>query len=103
MRDWDSETIRNQSITSLELMERAARQCVRWIVAHTPSGAAIGIVCGRGNNGGDGLAIARLLSHQQRNVRVFVVGDESDGSPDFLANLRQIGAVPVAALSKPKD
>ncbi|MFM9057190.1 MAG: NAD(P)H-hydrate epimerase, partial [Bacteroidota bacterium] len=59
LRKIDQETIQKQGLQSHELMERAADACVAWIDEQIPAGIGFIVVCGPGNNGGDGLAIAR--------------------------------------------
>jgi hydroxyethylthiazole kinase-like uncharacterized protein yjeF len=97
MRAADARTIQRQGIPSWELMERAARACTPRILAHTSPQASFLIVAGIGNNGGDGLAIARLLNAEGRKVRVVVVGHRGTPSPDHQRNrslLEQVG-IPV--------
>ena len=61
IRLWDQYTIQHEPISSIDLMERAAGKCVEWLEENnTPTHYAI--FCGKGNNGGDGLAIARILA-----------------------------------------
>lgn len=65
IREADSYTIKHEPISSAALMERAASACVEWLLKHQSDKKQIYIFCGSGNNGGDGLAIARML-HEQR-------------------------------------
>ncbi|MEO8067298.1 MAG: NAD(P)H-hydrate dehydratase [Flavobacteriales bacterium] len=95
MRAADGYTIDHAPIASIDLMELAANQCVAWIMSNearlldrTSGKPRYSIVCGTGNNGGDGLAIARLLADQGREVRVLVVGD-TFGSDDFRTNYQR--------------
>lgn len=67
-------------------MERAANACFEWIKQHFDHYFNFTIFCGRGNNGGDGIAIARLLHQHNYKVSVFVAG-LSRGSGDFEENL----------------
>lgn len=74
VRKADALTMQHQGISSLELMERAALKCTQWLVANEPRWCMdkVGyvVICGPGNNGGDGLAIARLLAGCGRRVQV---------------------------------
>jgi len=84
----DSSTIKNQGITSIELMERAARQVFDWMHLRLHgSQAKIHLFCGIGNNGGDGLAVARLLKEHDYNIAVYIVNYSEKRSHDFLINL----------------
>ncbi|MBA4302673.1 MAG: bifunctional ADP-dependent NAD(P)H-hydrate dehydratase/NAD(P)H-hydrate epimerase [Sphingobacteriaceae bacterium] len=67
----DAHTLEKRGISSAELMEDAAMACARWFTAHYPKTTAILVVAGHGNNGGDGLAIARLLQEEGYFLRVF--------------------------------
>ncbi|QES87537.1 NAD(P)H-hydrate dehydratase [Rhizosphaericola mali] len=89
IHQWDQITIQNQQLTSLELMERAAKKCVDWIVENLDKKSTIYIFCGRGNNGGDGLAIAKLLLSLDFNIQVNILAGEKS-SADFEANLKAL-------------
>jgi NAD(P)H-hydrate repair Nnr-like enzyme with NAD(P)H-hydrate epimerase domain len=71
IRAWDAFTIAQESIASIDLMERAALACRNWILQHQFSKNKLHIFCGKGNNGGDGLAIARLLLQEGASVVVY--------------------------------
>lgn len=90
LREADQATILNEPITSVNLMERAAMACFDWLVECFTAEQRFAIVCGVGNNGGDGLAIARMLLAAGKQVHVFVVGDVANGSPDFTTNLNKL-------------
>ncbi|MEO6071651.1 MAG: NAD(P)H-hydrate dehydratase [Chitinophagaceae bacterium] len=90
IRAWDEYTITNEPISPLELMERAAEQCVTWILKEEYSGKPFAILCGTGNNGGDGLAIARLLMQKNYEVTVYILESEKPGSAQFEANLQRL-------------
>ena len=104
LRAWDQATIENHYSSSAELMEVAARTCAEVLVDKAPAGRYI-FFCGTGNNGGDGLVMARLLHEQQLDVLVVVVGDASKGSPDFRDNLQILidGDLPLSFMSAMPD
>lgn len=87
----DKFTIEKQQISSDELMERASLQLFEWI-HETLQGApvTVDIFCGIGNNGGDGLALARHLLEHGYNIKVFVVNYSEKRSKDFLVNLDRL-------------
>ncbi len=88
-RETDEYTIRNEPVASIDLMERASIAFVEWFVGLYSAGNIIAIVCGRGNNGGDGLAVGRLLIERGYEVRAYVVGS-SGGSEDFQINFKRL-------------
>ncbi len=90
IKDWDSYTIHNEPVKSIDLMERAAIACFDWIVKNFDEDYHFKIFCGKGNNGGDGLAIARLLKSIKYNVSVFIPFSDSEGSDDFQINLKKL-------------
>lgn len=90
IRKWDAYTIKNEPITSIDLMERAALKCVGWLVSHFSQDIDYEIYCGQGNNGGDGLAIARLLSENGNKVTVNILRIKDKGSDDFEENLKRL-------------
>lgn len=71
-------------------MERAAEACSDWIFKRFEKKASAKIFCGKGNNGGDGLAIARLLPADKYNVSVFILENNHSGSADFEINLARL-------------
>lgn len=91
-QDWDAYTIHHESISSVELMEKAALLCVEQIAQLFSIEQSIKIFCGKGNNGGDGLAIARLLIGRGYLVGVYILEQGKMGSPDFQTNLHRLHA-----------
>ena len=85
-READKQTIAHEGIASLALMERAAKAFTGWFENKFTPHRQVYVFCGPGNNGGDGLAVARLLHQRQYQVQVFVVGATTKASPDFNAN-----------------
>ena len=110
MRAVEAEAIASGAVTGLELMERAGAGVVEAIFAEwpelaSPPVAASGgitalrravVLCGPGNNGGDGFVVARLLRERGWEVEVFLYGDAAKLPPDARVNYgrwREIGAV----------
>jgi len=88
LRAWDQVTIDNFYSSSSELMESVGSQCALVLLDKVPAGRYV-FFCGTGNNGGDGLVMARLLREQQIAVQVHVVGESDKGSNDFRLNLQR--------------
>jgi NAD(P)H-hydrate epimerase len=88
LRAWDQVTIENVYSSSSDLMEIAGSQCALVLLDKAPAGRYV-FFCGTGNNGGDGLVMARLLHEQQIAVQVRVVGESDKGSNDFRLNLQR--------------
>ncbi|AYN67341.1 NAD(P)H-hydrate dehydratase [Euzebyella marina] len=87
----DKFTIEKQNITSDELMERAAIQLFNWLHLRMQGAQVkIHLFCGIGNNGGDGLALARHLQDHGYNIEVYVVNYSKKRSKDFLTNLERL-------------
>lgn len=82
----DAYTIEQEPVSSVDLMERAALSVVNWIEEKFDSTTPVCIVCGLGNNGGDGLAVARLLKEKGFSVDVFILIHSSSRSDDFTIN-----------------
>lgn len=93
LREWDQFTIQRQSIRSVDLMERAANACVNWIRSKGFDKKNIIVFCGKGNNGGDGLAIGRLLLNEGNNVRIYIAENGHSGSADFQENLHRLHSI----------
>jgi hydroxyethylthiazole kinase-like uncharacterized protein yjeF len=90
----DNLTIKQQQITSMELMERAALQVFLWLVNHFYDKKKVyHIFCGVGNNGGDGLVVARLLKQNYFTVYVYVIPFSERFSEDFQINLERLKEV----------
>lgn len=94
IRAWDKFTIIHEPVSSLQLMERAASACFQWLMKNGYGGRQFAIFCGKGNNGGDGLCLARLLSEKGHTVAVFIVDGKEIGSEDFQSNLIRLQTAP---------
>ena len=108
MREADRRTIEEIGIPSLVLMENAGRQTVAAMEAMFPDlgERRVAVLCGRGNNGGDGFVVARTLTQRGVDVSVFLVGRVADVRGDARVNLEILGRLgltvgnvrPVAAI-----
>src|SRR3954466_14831793 len=96
MRAVDRWAIEEQGVPSLDLMERAGIGLARITAELAKPGLPIRIVVGKGNNGGDGLVVARLLRDEGRELDVLITGDPADLKGDARANLDRLpGAGPI--------
>src|SRR5277367_4194053 len=83
-------------ISSLELMEHAGRAVARFILRELPQCRRIVVLCGKGNNGGDGLVAARHLAEAGCAVSVFMLGDPAEVQGDAQAMLDRLAKSPIA-------
>ncbi len=90
IRACDAATIQARGIQSAELMEHAATKCVDWIRDTFPKDALFVLLCGTGNNGGDGLAIARQLHNRSYAVKAFLLRFSPEISKDCQLNLDRL-------------
>ena len=90
VKEWDAYTIKNEPIASIDLMERAATACCKWLIGKNFGQHNFRIFCGKGNNGGDGLAIARLLIEHRCNVTIYILEFGNKGTADFQNNLERL-------------
>src|SRR6266446_10442643 len=93
MREADRRTIEDIGIPSLVLMENAGRQAVAAMEAmyNDLLERQVAVLCGRGNNGGDGFVIARTLAQRGVDVAVFLIGQVSEVRGDARTNLEILG------------
>jgi hydroxyethylthiazole kinase-like uncharacterized protein yjeF len=89
MRAVDRWAIEERGVPSLDLMERAGIGLAR-VVASVARPGPVRVVVGKGNNGGDGLVVARLLREEGREVDVLATGDLGELKGDALANLQRL-------------
>ncbi|MEO6731011.1 MAG: NAD(P)H-hydrate dehydratase [Ferruginibacter sp.] len=92
VRQWDAYTIANEPVRSVDLMERAASACFNWLINNLNNSSTYTVFCGTGNNGGDGLAIARMLLTTDHTVMVYILEGEKR-SEDFINNLDRLKAL----------
>ena len=113
IRKADAYTIKHEPIKSIDLMERAAGKCFDWLYKESPKLFPMSIseekdwvfyvVCGTGNNGGDGLVIAKMLQRSGYNVEVVVVHISDKPSKDFSTSLDKLGKGKKAVIDVKKD
>ncbi len=89
IRALDAYTIEHEPIASIDLMERAARTLTDAILSRY-AGCAFAVFAGPGNNGGDGLAVARMLYNAGCRVCVWLVNPKGKLSPDCAVNLERL-------------
>lgn len=89
-READNYTIKNEPISSLNLMERAASRAADKILKIYYDKTNFSVFAGPGNNGGDGLVIARLLAEKGLNVNVYYVKFSDNVSEDFKVNYKRL-------------
>ena len=94
IRLWDQYTIEQEPIASIGLMERAAGKCADWLERNNYTEKTFQIFCGKGNNGGDGLAIARMMAERKSSVTVHILEFGHKGTDDFQANLARLHQYP---------
>ena len=90
IREADAYTIAHEPVSSEALMERAAAAAYKRIVSLYGRHPEFVVFCGMGNNGGDGLVIARLMASRNVTVRTVVVNTGGNPSPDFSLNLKKL-------------
>jgi ADP-dependent NAD(P)H-hydrate dehydratase / NAD(P)H-hydrate epimerase len=86
----DSYTIENEPVKSIDLMERAAHKLLEWLMQHYERPAHFIIFAGPGNNGGDGLALARLLKENRYDVEIHYISFTDKVSEDWNINFQRL-------------
>jgi NAD(P)H-hydrate epimerase len=98
MRAVDRWAIEEQGVPSIELMKRAGAAVASAVEIHASDGP-VAVVCGKGNNGGDGLVVARLLRESGREVAVVLIAPPQELSGDAAVNLKCLPGDPPLALA----
>jgi len=98
IKKWEDFTLHAQSISSLQLMERAAEKCAEWLLKNYKSNTSFLVFCGVGNNGGDGFALARLLYLKDLKVAVFLDLGNKKFSPEAEVNYKNVQNIPGIAI-----
>lgn len=94
IRELDAYTIEYEPIDSIDLMERAARALTAAILKRYP-GCRFAVFAGPGNNGGDGLAVARMLATEGYSVGAWLINPKGKLSPDCAVNLERLRSINV--------
>jgi hydroxyethylthiazole kinase-like uncharacterized protein yjeF len=102
MRAVDRWAIEERGVGSLDLMERAGAGVARMVEQLAPDGP-VAVVCGKGNNGGDGLVVARLLREAGRSVTVVCVAPVGELEGDPRANLQRLAGEAPLELAEDRE
>ena len=86
----DEYTIKNEPVVSIDLMERAAGQLFKWISNRFGRSGRVVVFAGPGNNGGDGLALARMLAENRYDVVVYYIQFTEKKSADWEINRKRL-------------
>lgn len=87
MQQFDTYTINKVGLPALVLMERAALACIAQLELQSVNLSKVAVCCGYGNNGGDGIAIARLLKLKNIDVTLYLVGDSTRSTAEVAKQL----------------
>jgi hydroxyethylthiazole kinase-like uncharacterized protein yjeF len=90
IREADAYTIAHEPIADIDLMERAASACFLWLKTNLSPEHKINVFCGSGNNGGDGLAIARMFMAAGFRVQVFTLSGPEKMSESCSVNFKRM-------------
>ena len=97
MREIDRATSERFGVPSLTLMENAGTAVADFVLRRYPDAAHIGIICGKGNNGGDGFVAARKLRERGKQVSVLLLADPGELKGDAAAMFKRLSLQPVLA------
>src|ERR1700687_2942384 len=99
MREIDRVTSQRFGVPSLTLMENAGTAVAEFVTSRYPSTKSIGVICGKGNNGGDGFVVARKLHEAGKNVRVLLLAERSELRGDAAEMFTKLPVAPVTVSS----
>ena len=95
MREIDRVTSQRFALPSIQLMENAGAAVADFVVSRYPAAKRIGVICGKGNNGGDGFVAARKLQAAGKEVRLMLLAQPSELQGDAAEMFKKLGLVPV--------
>ena len=100
IREADAYTIKNEPISSIKLMDRAADELVNWLIVHIKifTRFEYTFFCGVGNNGGDALVMARIFKERKFRAKVYIVESSKNYSPEFEFNLKRLEEVNITPI-----
>jgi len=96
---WDEFTLKSEGITSFQLMQRAAKTCYSWITKRYHRDISIRVLCGPGNNGGDGFLIAAYLFQRGYQVSAYALEDSGSNDRKLAESYARLQGVPIYPLS----
>lgn len=100
MREIDRVTSKRFGVPSLTLMENAGSAVADFVATHYPQAKDVAVICGKGNNGGDGFVAARKLQEHGREVRLILLGESSELRGDAAEMFGRLLLQPVLARSE---
>ena len=100
LKELDEYTIRHEEIQSIDLMERAAASIARAIMLRWGRQTNVVVFAGAGGNGGDALAVARLLKQENYNVHTYLFNPKEQLTPDCQRNKERLQALDKEALTE---
>ncbi len=100
MREIDRITSERFGVPSLTLMENAGTAVADFVISHYPAANRISVICGKGNNGGDGFVAARKLQDRGREVKLVLLAEPSELRGDAAEMFRKLSFSPILARSE---
>jgi len=101
MRTADRVTTERFGVASIDLMRNAGEAVARFVAREFPQCRSIAVLCGKGNNGGDGFVAARVLAGMGKEVGVLLLGSSGDLKGDAKTAFEEMGIAPVLAADEP--
>lgn len=90
IKEADRYTIEHEPISSIDLMERASNTIAEWICNNISKASPLLFLIGKGNNGGDGLAVARILFHAGYDCSVYLPFEKEQLTSECAVNLERL-------------
>ncbi|MBK8620866.1 MAG: NAD(P)H-hydrate dehydratase [Saprospiraceae bacterium] len=105
LKEWDQYTMRHEPVSSISLMKRAADRLTDHLFRWIPAGSNVLVLCGSGNNGGDGFCIAKNLRDLFYHVEVwfFPVSNQSEENSFYFDQLKNIEEITLTTIDPGKN